>query len=169
MSQSSATSLVPVLPTLDVTVQERLEQAEERKAQGNTHYKAGDMDAALEAFSTALDTAPPDAQQRAVYHANSAACYMSLQRHKECVASCTEALQIDATYQKAIMRRMVAAEQLDDLDTALKDAQQVLLASAVCKPVALMCTRMRCSQLPRHVAADMSATAPHTCIRWNDT
>lgn len=102
-----------------------MDQAEDLKTAGNAHYKEGNLDAALEAFAQALDVAPPDAQQRAVYHANSAACFMSMQRHKECVASCTEALHIDASYQKALMRRMVASEQLDDLETALKDAQQV--------------------------------------------
>lgn len=50
---------------------------------------------------------------------------MMLERHRECVASCSDALVVDATYHKALVRRMKAFAALDELDSALKDARQV--------------------------------------------
>lgn len=89
------------------------------------HYKAQDYDEALAGYNKALAAAPRGAQETAVYHANSAACHLALSQYQECVRSCNAAIEVDSTYQKAILRRMAAFEALDQLDSALKDAQQV--------------------------------------------
>lgn len=60
-----------------------------------------------------------------MYHANLAACHLSLKQHAEAVHQASEALAIDANYVKAFMRRAAAHEALDELDHALADAQAV--------------------------------------------
>lgn len=96
----------------------------------NAHYKAQEYDEALQGYNEALAAAPRGSQESAVYHANSAACHLALKQYQECVRSCNAALEVDATYQKAILRRMAAFEALDQLDSALRDAQQVRDPSA---------------------------------------
>lgn len=110
-------------------MQRRLEAAEEYKAKGNDFYKEKQYDQALEQYSKALDTASRTAQECAVYQANSAACHLALQQHRQCIECCNSALELDATYQKALLRRMAAFEALDELENALHDAQLVCPAS----------------------------------------
>lgn len=106
-------------------LQARLKEAQAYKEAGNVHFHAQQWDEALAEFAKALSAAPPGIQECAVYHANSAACYLHLEQYEECVASCSEALLVDATYQKALMRRMIASEALDELENALRDARKV--------------------------------------------
>jgi tetratricopeptide (TPR) repeat protein len=48
----------------------------------------------------AIDTAPEDAQQRAVYYANAAACYLKQQQWQLAAEQCTAALKLDEGYIK---------------------------------------------------------------------
>ncbi|RMZ55579.1 hypothetical protein APUTEX25_000162 [Auxenochlorella protothecoides] len=74
-----------------------------------------------ELYTAALEVAPAEATQRAVYHCNRAACSLRLARHAEVVTDCSHALELDPTYGKALMRRAAAYEALDDLEHALLD------------------------------------------------
>lgn len=62
---------------------------------------------------------------RAVYHANRAACYMGMERYKEAVEDCTDAIAADNGYTKAYLRRGAAREKLEDLEGALADNEKV--------------------------------------------
>jgi tetratricopeptide (TPR) repeat protein len=105
----------------------KLEAAEGFKCQGNTLYGAHSYEEALEQYEEATAAAPADAhQQLAIYWANAAACHLQLDRAADCVLACSKALTFNPQYAKAAMRRSTAYEQLDELDKALKDAQQVL-------------------------------------------
>lgn len=48
----------------------------------------------------AIDTAPEDAQQHAVYLCNAAACYLKKEMWQLAVEQCTAALSINDTYLK---------------------------------------------------------------------
>ena len=76
-------------------------------------------------YSEALEAAPPGAKERAVYFANRAACQLKLKQWGPAAADCTRALEVDPAYQKALLRRCTAYEELDDLDRALTDAKKV--------------------------------------------
>jgi len=104
-----------------------LKEAEAAKASGNELFKNGEFIAAIERYDEALTIAPPQAKQRAVYFANRGACHLALQNWQGCVSSCTEALNVNPVYIKAVRRRMAAYEKLDELDRALADAKQVCL------------------------------------------
>lgn len=84
-----------------------------------------------ELYTAALEVAPAEATQRAVYHCNRAACSLRLARHAEVVTDCSHALELDPTYGKALMRRAAAYEALDDLEHALLDFDKVGCMSAV--------------------------------------
>ncbi|KAL0571007.1 hypothetical protein V5O48_010954 [Marasmius crinis-equi] len=65
----------------------------------------------------------PYSQPRAVLNANIAACFMKLGDDKEVVAACTEALQDDPTYIKALQRRATSNEKLNTW-SSLSSAQE---------------------------------------------
>lgn len=77
--------------------------------------------------------APAGAKECAVYLANLAACDLKLKRSAEAVQHCTAALELQPNYTKALMRRAVAFEDLDDLDHALEDAKKVGLQAGCSK------------------------------------
>ena len=76
-------------------------------------------------YSEALAAAPDTSVERAVFLANMAACYLKLEQYQEAANNCTAALELDKNYMKALMRRSLAYEQLDDLEHALADAEAV--------------------------------------------
>lgn len=77
-------------------------------------------------YQEALQKAPEAAlKQRAVYYANLAACHLKARHFEDAVQDSTAALELDAAYVKALMRRAAAYEELDDLEHALSDSQKV--------------------------------------------
>lgn len=110
-----------------VLVQVLLAEAEELKSRGNDLFKQEQHVEAIEEYDKALDVAPPDAIQRAIYHANKAACHLALEGYKECIDCCSAALTVNPDYLKALRRRMTAHEKLDELENALADAKRVRL------------------------------------------
>lgn len=76
-------------------------------------------------YTEALDVAPEKAKERSVYFANRAACKLQLKQFELAARDCTAALDFDAVYIKALLRRSSAYEQLDDLERALGDAEKV--------------------------------------------
>lgn len=102
-------------------------EAAEAKERGNALFAAGDFEGALALYEdaiamamegvTGLASAPLGA---AVFHANRAACLMKLERFEECIEACDDALDIDESYLKAMLRRAAALEKLDKLDEAVQ-------------------------------------------------
>mmetsp|Transcript_39571 Transcript_39571/g.88030 ORF Transcript_39571/g.88030 Transcript_39571/m.88030 type:complete len:249 (+) Transcript_39571:79-825(+) len=109
------------------TDDQKLAKAEALKAEGNQLYGEGKYQEAADKYNEAIDTAPPEHKATAVYFANLAACDLKLEGHAaQAVENCSCALELDPKYSKALMRRSVAYEQLDNLDNALADAKQLL-------------------------------------------
>ncbi|KAF6266432.1 hypothetical protein COO60DRAFT_1697389 [Scenedesmus sp. NREL 46B-D3] len=86
----------------------------------------GEYDEALQLYWQAIDQVPEDAQERAVYLCNAAACYLKKQDWQLACEQCTAALKINGSYLKALVRRATALQELDDLEHALADAQKVV-------------------------------------------
>ncbi|KAI9089597.1 hypothetical protein DFS34DRAFT_385940 [Phlyctochytrium arcticum] len=101
------------------------ERASSIKNEGNELFKKQEYDNAMARYEEALATCPKDeAEDRAVYQANIAACYMQ----QSTVAFCTEALKGNPTYIKALSRRASANEKIGSwasLTDALKDYQKI--------------------------------------------
>eukprot|EP00965_Chrysotila_dentata_P049266 1633104-Pleurochrysis_carterae.AAC.5 len=58
-----------------------LVQALAFKEQGNTHFVAGRYEEALDLYTEAIETAPENSAERAVFYANRAACYAKVSTH----------------------------------------------------------------------------------------
>ncbi|KAK2461768.1 hypothetical protein APHAL10511_006231 [Amanita phalloides] len=133
-----------------------LRSAEELKAEGNEHFRAGRWKEALGVYRSGLgelqqgtDTTqdPRNAEDaedepnpttkldkdcskaRAILHANIAACCVKLGEHKEAVEACTQALSDDPEYLKALQRRASSNEILgtwSSLSAAQEDYNTLL-------------------------------------------
>lgn len=104
-------------------------QAEEEKAEGNALYSKGAFEEALQSYSRALKLAagvPEAADKLAVYHSNSAICHIHLGDWEEAVKASSEALKLNPSYVKALVRRAQACEHLDRPEDALADLKKVV-------------------------------------------
>ncbi|KTW32484.1 uncharacterized protein T551_00574 [Pneumocystis jirovecii RU7] len=89
------------------------EIAEEHKLNGNRMFRQAFFDAAVASYQKALDISSPNAKsQRAIYHANIAACYIQKELWDQAVDACTQALKEDPSYVKAMHRRAQANEKI---------------------------------------------------------
>ncbi|WIA15414.1 hypothetical protein OEZ85_002067 [Tetradesmus obliquus] len=111
---------------LDPQLQQLIAECERLKQEGNALYAQGEYDGALQLYWQAIDQAPEDAQERAVYLCNAAACYLKKQDWQLACEQCSAALKINGSYLKALVRRATALQELDDLEHALADAQKVV-------------------------------------------
>ncbi|KAG4305591.1 hypothetical protein PORY_001147 [Pneumocystis oryctolagi] len=92
---------------------EKTRIAEEYKLNGNEMFRQEFFDAAVASYQKALDISSPNAKsQRAVYHANIAACYIHQKLWDLAVDACTQALKEDPYYIKALHRRAQANEKI---------------------------------------------------------
>lgn len=106
-----------------------LDDALAMKARGNAHFQAQEYESAIECYTSAIELAPPNACERAVFLANRAACYAKQQpcpAHESVVADCTAALEVQPDYTKALLRRAVAREALEQFEEGLQDARRAL-------------------------------------------
>lgn len=109
-----------------LTDEERLQQAEALKQEGNQLYIQGDLQEALGRYRQAAEAAPESAAvQRAIYHCNEAAVQLKLQAWTDAAKAASRAIELDDKYVKGYSRRATAYQELDDLEHALADYQKV--------------------------------------------
>ncbi|KAJ8865900.1 hypothetical protein PR048_033423 [Dryococelus australis] len=103
------------------------EETLQLKESGNELFRAGEFRQAAEKYTLALRTCPlAFPSDRAALFCNRAACKMKLELHKSGVEDCTEAITLKPDYVKAFIRRAQMYEQLEKLDEALVDYQELL-------------------------------------------
>jgi len=78
----------------------RKEQAEIKKAEGNTFLRESKIQEAISSYSEAIKLYP----KNAIYYANRAAAYTTLRDHEAAIEDCIAAVKIDPTYSKAFSR-----------------------------------------------------------------
>uniref|UniRef100_A0A3P8W5A8 Unc-45 myosin chaperone A n=1 Tax=Cynoglossus semilaevis TaxID=244447 RepID=A0A3P8W5A8_CYNSE len=93
------------------------------KEEGNTLFKAGDMQGAVGCYTRALklNESPKDC---AVLYRNRSACYLKLEDYSKAEADASKALDTDPGDIKARFRRAQAFQKLGRLDQAFLDAQR---------------------------------------------
>ncbi|KAJ3875944.1 ADP/ATP carrier receptor [Lentinula edodes] len=90
------------------------------KAQGNDAYKSRDFATAAKLYSRAIETTP---KAEPVFYSNRAACYMNMAppKYELVIQDCDEAIKLDPNYVKALNRRAMAFEALEQYSEALRD------------------------------------------------
>ncbi|XP_011500393.1 PREDICTED: mitochondrial import receptor subunit TOM70 [Ceratosolen solmsi marchali] len=99
-----------------------LGQANAFKSKGNQFFNIGKYDEAICNYNMAIDTCPKEnSEELATFYQNRAAAYEKLQKFSAVKADCTQALELNPKYIKALTRRARVLELSNDLETALED------------------------------------------------
>ncbi|XP_014883952.1 protein unc-45 homolog A [Poecilia latipinna] len=93
------------------------------KEEGNTLFKAGDMQGALCCYTKALKLTDSQADSAVLYR-NRSACYLKLEEYSKAEADASKALDTDPGDVKARFRRAQAYQKLGRLDQAFLDTQR---------------------------------------------
>ncbi|KAJ2553303.1 TOM (translocase of outer membrane) complex component [Coemansia sp. RSA 1933] len=90
--------------------------AQSLKSRGNKFFQAKRYEKAIELYTQALrfDKDP-------VFYSNRAACYAASNKHEQVISDCTNALNLEPQYVKALMRRAQAYESTDRFRDSLYD------------------------------------------------
>ncbi|XP_054833598.1 FK506-binding protein-like [Eublepharis macularius] len=102
------------------------------KEHGSELYRAGDIGAAARRYAKALRllvaaAPPPDYDQiKAELHANLAACQLRLRQPANAACNCTKTLALQPANTKALFRRGLAYDAMNDLEGAAQDLKGVL-------------------------------------------
>lgn len=99
-----------------------LEKAIASKNEGNTRFKSGKFNEAIEHYNNAIETCPKsNPLDLSTFYQNRAAAYEQLKKWSAVREDCTSALQLNPRYIKALFRRAKASECMNDLTTSLED------------------------------------------------
>jgi RNA polymerase II-associated protein 3 len=92
------------------------------KTLGNSCYKAGKYDEAVQHYSTCISVS----SRNMVGYTNRAMALLKLDRFSEAEADCTRAILYDRTNEKAFYRRAMARKGHDDIDGAVQDLKHLV-------------------------------------------
>eukprot|EP00439_Symbiodinium_sp_Y106_P035086 s4558_g4.t1 len=102
--------------------------AEQLKAEGGSHFRNGDLEAALDCYASALQNLGRsdlvDATLQSTLSSNQALCFLKLSRFQEAEESASAALAADASNSKAVYRRGLSRLNLGDPRGAVEDFQK---------------------------------------------
>ncbi|GFN99383.1 mitochondrial import receptor subunit tom70-like [Plakobranchus ocellatus] len=108
--------------------QSRQELAQAAKNRGNKFFKDGKYDAAIECYTEAIKTCPPDIKNdMSTFYQNRAAAYENQKKYDQVVKDCTSALELNPKYSKALARRSKAFEVLKKYRESLEDITKACL------------------------------------------
>uniref|UniRef100_A0A7N6A234 UNC-45/Cro1/She4 central domain-containing protein n=1 Tax=Anabas testudineus TaxID=64144 RepID=A0A7N6A234_ANATE len=93
------------------------------KDEGNTLFKAGDMQGAVCCYTKALKLTDNQAESAVLYR-NRSACYLKLEEYNKAETDASQALDVDPGDMKARFRRAQAFQKLGRLDQAFLDVQK---------------------------------------------
>lgn len=104
------------------------EQAVKHKESGNTSFKNGKFDTAIECYDKAIEICPKEnIIDLSQFYQNRAAAYEQLKRWEKVEEDCSEALKLNQKYTKALHRRARAYENLKNLELCLEDVTAVAI------------------------------------------
>ena len=76
---------------------------------------------ALSTYEHALTLTPAKGSDRALLHANRAACFLKEHKVSDAIRECSSALEAEPNYERALVRRARAFEMAGKLDLACQD------------------------------------------------
>ncbi|XP_042305054.1 FK506-binding protein-like isoform X2 [Sceloporus undulatus] len=118
--------------TWEMSASEKWNLVLSNKERGSELYRAGEIGAAARRYAKALRllvvaAPPPDYDQiKAELHANLAACQLRLRQPANAASNCTKTLALQPANTKALFRRGLAYDAMNDLEGAAQDLKGVL-------------------------------------------
>ncbi|XP_013882450.1 RNA polymerase II-associated protein 3 [Austrofundulus limnaeus] len=105
-----------------VEEQQRKQEAVLYKDRGNSYFKEGKYEAAVECYTKGMEAD----NMNVLLPANRAMAFLKLEKYQEAEEDCTAAISLDPSYSKAFARRGTARAALRKLEEAREDFQQLL-------------------------------------------
>eukprot|EP00088_Acartia_fossae_P020441 TRINITY_DN2202_c0_g1_i1.p1 TRINITY_DN2202_c0_g1~~TRINITY_DN2202_c0_g1_i1.p1 ORF type:complete len:309 (+),score=93.11 TRINITY_DN2202_c0_g1_i1:42-929(+) len=107
--------------------EKRREECGKLKQEGNSLYKDGKPEEALQKYTAGLNLCPLGyTKDRAVLYANRAQMNRVLGHKDKAIRNSSKAIELDPEYLKAILRRAELYEETEKLDEALEDYKRVI-------------------------------------------
>ncbi|OQV25485.1 putative Tetratricopeptide repeat protein 1 [Hypsibius exemplaris] len=107
-----------------------LERSLEFKKSGNTKFGDNAFQGAFEDYTAAIDLCPDDdAHHKSVLLSNRAAAILKLgekEHYESAVADCTAAIELDQDNNKAVLRRAMLHEVMENYEDAMEDYKALL-------------------------------------------
>lgn len=97
-----------------------VQKLDKMKEEGNTHFKMGRYQPAVDVYSSALELDPLNRATNSKILNNRAMCYSKLKQWKAAIADCDKAVQLDPSYAKARATRAKALGESGDWDEAVR-------------------------------------------------
>ena len=107
-------------------VHEVAQDALELKEQGNREFKSGNYERAIESYDKVIELDRTGSDMRASVLFNKATCLFHLGKFAECIDSCSGALTLNPLYEKALYRRALAYEQINEFENAISDIEKMI-------------------------------------------
>ncbi|KAM9478874.1 mitochondrial import receptor subunit TOM70-like isoform 1-T1 [Salvelinus alpinus] len=105
-----------------------LDRAQGAKNKGNKYFKAGKYEQAIQCYTEAIGLCPRENQtDLSTFYQNRAAAYEQQMMWTEVVQDCTQAIEMNPRYIKALFRRAKALERLDNKKECLEDVTAVCI------------------------------------------
>jgi DnaJ family protein C protein 7 len=98
-----------------------VQKLDRMKADGNSDYKAGRWQAAIDKYSEALEVDPTNKGTNSKLLQNRALCRNQLKDYKGAIADCERAISLDPSYTKAKKTKASALGQSGDWDGAVRE------------------------------------------------
>ncbi|KUJ21035.1 TPR-like protein [Mollisia scopiformis] len=102
-----------------------VQKLDRMKADGNTEYKAGRFQAAIDKYSEALEVDPLNKGTNSKLLQNRALCRVQLKDYKGAVSDCEKAISLDPTYTKAKKTKATALGQSGDWEAAVRELKEL--------------------------------------------
>ncbi|CAH1253610.1 DNAJC7 [Branchiostoma lanceolatum] len=96
-------------------------QLADKKEEGNVAFKSGEYQKAYDLYSEALTIDPENKLTNAKLYNNRAAVCVKLGRLNDAIRDCTQAIELDSSYVKAISRRATCYMETECFEEAIRD------------------------------------------------
>ena len=102
-----------------------VQKLDRTKEEGNTYFKSGKYQEAIDTYTTALEIDPTNKGTNSKLLQNRAQCYTKIKGYESAIADCDRALQLDPSYTKARRTRAKALGESGDWEEAVRELKAI--------------------------------------------
>jgi len=107
-------------------IYKKAKSLKQKKEEGNTAFKAGQLEQAYYLYSEALCIDPLNRSTNSKLYFNRATVSAKQKKLAQCIADCTKAIELDANYTKAYLRRAKSYMDTEEYEEAVRDYEKIL-------------------------------------------
>uniref|UniRef100_A0A673IFR2 Mitochondrial import receptor subunit TOM70 n=1 Tax=Sinocyclocheilus rhinocerous TaxID=307959 RepID=A0A673IFR2_9TELE len=126
--EGSASPVQDLTPNGSDFLYSPLDRAQSAKNKGNKYFKAGKYDQAIQCYTDAISLCPKEQKgDLSTFYQNRAAAYEQQLKWTEVIQDCSQAVELNPCYIKALFRRAKALEKLGNKKECLEDVTAVCI------------------------------------------